>query len=200
MDRSITGQTRMSTAAASARASWSGCCADDRRRLDGLKVAMADVLTKEQRRFNMARIRGRDTKPELNLRRGLHALGLRYRLHRKDLPGKPDLVFPGRRAVILVHGCFWHVHGCPMFKWPTTRSEFWRVKLKRNRERDQAVLEGLWEAGWRVLVVWECSLRGPGRRQIEDVLDCCEGFLRSRTEVFANITGDWPTGEGGQGD
>ena len=86
---------------------------------------MVDVLTPEQRRLNMSRIRGKDTKPELLLRHGLHARGLRYRLHRKDLPGRPDMVFPRYRAAILVHGCFWHGHDCPLFKLPATRREFW---------------------------------------------------------------------------
>ena len=159
---------------------------------------MADVLTQEQRRLNMSRVRGRNTKPELILRRGLHARGLRFRLHRKDLPGKPDLVFPVRWAVILVHGCFWHWHGCPMFKWPTTRVDFWRAKIGRNRERDQITLKGLRGEGWRVLVVWECTLRGPGRRTVEDVFDRCEDFVRNSDQTFAEIGGDWPAGEGGQ--
>jgi len=160
------------------------------------RTFVADVLTPEQWRLNMSRIRGRDTKPELILRRGLHALGRRFRLHRKDLPGKPDLVFPGYRAVILVHGCFWHWHGCPMFKWPATREEFWREKIDRNRERDHAALEGLREEGWRVLVVWECALCGPGRRPAEETLERCEGFIRDKGEAFGEIAGEWPTGEG----
>ena len=150
---------------------------------------MADVLTREQRRLNMSRIRGRDTKPELILRRGLHALGLRFRLHRKDLPGKPDLVFVRHRAIILVHGCFWHGHHCPMFRWPATRPEFWKEKIAGNHERDQAVVKTLSEAGWRVLVIWECALRGPARRPVEDVLDRCKGFIEGRGEAFAEIGG-----------
>ena len=152
---------------------------------------MADVLTKEQRRVNMSRIRGRDTQPELVLRRGLHRRGLRYRLHRKDLPGKPDLVFSASRGVILVHGCFWHLHNCPRFKWPKTRQEFWRTKIERNRERDRTALEDLIEAGWRVQVVWECALRGTGRRPIEDVLDLCEAFIKSERDEIAEVAGDW---------
>src|SRR5688500_15794308 len=97
---------------------------------------MTDVLTPEQRRLNMSRVRGKDTKPEMLLRRGLHACGLRYRLHPKDVPGRPDLVFPRHGAVILVHGCFWHGHDCPLFKWPATRAEFWRKKIEGNRARD----------------------------------------------------------------
>ncbi len=151
---------------------------------------MADVLTPEQRRRNMSRIRGRDTKPELILRRGLHALGLRFRLHRKNLPGKPDLVFPRYRAVIQVHGCFWHGHDCPMFKWPATRAEFWKEKITGNRRRDRAALAALHESGWRVLVVWECALRGPGRRPVRDVLSRCEGFVKDRNEALAELGGD----------
>ena len=108
---------------------------------------MVDVLTPEQRRLNMSRIRGKDTKPELMLRRGLHALGLRFRLHRKDLPGRPDMVFPRYRAAVLVHGCFWHGHDCPLFKWPVTRREFWAVKIEGNRARDMRDLAGLAGAG-----------------------------------------------------
>jgi DNA mismatch endonuclease (patch repair protein) len=119
------------------------------------------VLTPAQRQLNMSRIRGKDTKPELLVRRGLHALGFRFRLHRKDLPGRPDLVFPARRAVIFVHGCFWHGHNCPMCKMPATRPEFWRTKIEGNRARDQKAGAALTASGWRALIVWECALRGP---------------------------------------
>lgn len=131
---------------------------------------MADVLTPEQRRLNMSRIRGQDTKPELVLRCGLHALGLRFRLHRKDLPGRPDMVFPRYRAAVLVHGCFWHGHDCPLFKLPATRREFWQAKIEGNRVRDLRDLAGLTAAGWRVLVVWECALKGPARLPVDAVL------------------------------
>lgn len=150
---------------------------------------MADVLTLEQRRLNMSRIRGRDTKPEMVLRRGLHALGLRFRLHRKDLPGKPDLVFPRAQVVIFVHGCFWHGHNCPMFKWPATRRDFWKVKISGNRKRDKSSVDTLQSAGWRVLVVWECALRGPGRRPVQEVLQECERFVRSSRNTSAEILG-----------
>jgi DNA mismatch endonuclease (patch repair protein) len=131
---------------------------------------MVDVLTPEQRRLNMSRIRGKDTKPELMLRRGLHALGLRFRLHRKDLPGRPDMVFPRYRAAVLVHGCFWHGHDCPLFKLPTTRLEFWEAKIGGNRARDLRDVAALAAAGWRVLVVWECALKGPARLPVDAVL------------------------------
>jgi len=132
---------------------------------------MADVLTPEQRRLNMSRIRGRDTKPEMLLRRGLHARGFRFRLHRRDLPGCPDLVFPGLRAAVFVHGCFWHGHDCAMFKLPATRTEFWAAKIEGNRKRDARALKELSSAGWRTFVLWECDLRGPARRSLEVVID-----------------------------
>jgi DNA mismatch endonuclease (patch repair protein) len=131
---------------------------------------MADVLTPEQRRLNMSRIRGKDTKPELVLRRGLHARGLRFRLHRKDLPGRPDMVFPRYHAAVLVHGCFWHGHDCQLFKLPTTRREFWQAKIEGNRARDLRDRARLVASGWRVLVVWECALKGSTRLAADAVL------------------------------
>ena len=127
----------------------------------------------------MAGIRGTDTKPEMIIRRGLHALGWRYRLHVRGLPGKPDLVFPGRRAVIFVHGCFWHGHDCALFRWPATREEFWRAKISGNVARDARSRQQLLNMGWRVLDVWECTLRGKGRWPVEDVLAECVTFLES---------------------
>jgi DNA mismatch endonuclease (patch repair protein) len=139
---------------------------------------MADVLTPEQRRLNMSRIRGKDTKPELLLRRGLHARGLRYRLHCEDLPGRPDLVFPRFRAAVLVHGCFWHGHDCPLFKLPETRREFWQAKIDGNRARDLRDRSRLAAGGWRVLTIWECALRGPGRLSSEIVFAAVSSWLR----------------------
>lgn len=138
-----------------------------------------DVLTPEQRRLNMSRIRGRNTKPELQLRRGLHKIGFRFQLHVPTLPGKPDLVFPKYRAVLFVQGCFWHGHNCPMFKLPTTRASFWRDKISANRARDQRSIGELKLAGWRVLMVWECALRGPARLPFDQVLSRCAEFIRS---------------------
>lgn len=109
----------------------------------------------------MAKIRSKDTKPELWLRRRLHAEGFRYRLHDRKLPGKPDLVFPGRRKVILVNGCFWHGHDCPVgARLPKTNTEFWAEKRRRNQDRDLRQQEELRQLGWRTLVVWECQV-GP---------------------------------------
>ncbi|MFG1193394.1 MULTISPECIES: very short patch repair endonuclease [Xanthobacter] len=151
---------------------------------------MPDVLSPEQRSLNMSRIRGRDTKPELLIRRGVHAAGLRFRLHLRGLPGRPDLVFPRHRAVILVHGCFWHGHHCPMFKLPATRAEFWAAKIGGNSARDRRDLEDLAAAGWRVLVVWECSLKGPARRPIADVISCCAAFVRGDQNRM-ELAGAW---------
>lgn len=149
---------------------------------------MVDVLTSEQRQLNMSRISGRDTKPEMLIRRGLHARGLRYRLHDRKLPGRPDLIFPRHHVVILVHGCFWHGHNCPMFRMPATRQEFWSAKIETNQVRDAKVHTALLELGWRVLTVWECSLRGRNRWPLESVLDTCVDFLLG-DEVTRTIQG-----------
>jgi DNA mismatch endonuclease (patch repair protein) len=118
-----------------------------------------EVLVSARRSRNMARVRGKDTKPEMVVRRMLHALGYRFRLHRSDLPGCPDIVFPSRRKVIFVHGCFWHQHrGCPKAKLPKTRRLFWETKLSRNKIRDGLQIKELNANGWDVLVVWECQL------------------------------------------
>lgn len=111
----------------------------------------------------MSLIRGKNTKPELAVRRLVHSMGYRYRLHRADLPGRPDLVFPGRKKVIFVHGCFWHRHpGCSRCRLPKSRTDFWESKLAGNRLRDLQHQEGLRALGWGVLVVWECQVRKPG--------------------------------------
>jgi DNA mismatch endonuclease (patch repair protein) len=117
-----------------------------------------DKLSPERRSANMARIRSTGMKPELAVRKLSFALGYRHRLHRNDLPGKPDLVYPGRKAVIFVHGCFWHQHeGCRDGRIPLSRIDYWLPKLKRNLERDTAAAEALKNAGWRVMTVWECE-------------------------------------------
>jgi DNA mismatch endonuclease Vsr len=125
------------------------------------RPAFADVP--EGRRRNLAAVKGMDTTPEMVVRRLLHSIGYRYRLQRRDLPGRPDIVLPGRRAVIDVRGCFWHRHSSPVCKnavLPKTRAEWWAAKLKRNVERDEANQAALEAAGWRVLVIWECEIRG----------------------------------------
>ena len=122
--------------------------------------AMADVLTPEQRHYNMSRIRGKDTKPEEIVRKYLFSKGLRYRKNDKRYPGHPDIVLPKYKTVVFVHGCFWHMHeGCRYAKLPKTNTEFWKEKLSRNRERDKNEQRILREMGWKVLVVWECEIK-----------------------------------------
>lgn len=121
---------------------------------------MADVLSPEQRRRNMSRIRGRDTEPERVVRSMLHRMGYRFRLHRRDLPGRPDIVLPRLWSVIFVHGCFWHRHpGCRYTTTPKTRAEFWQKKFDENVERDRRNVAALRKAGWQVLCLWECEIR-----------------------------------------
>ncbi|HEY0622780.1 very short patch repair endonuclease [Sphingomonas sp.] len=138
-----------------------------------------DIVDQATRSRMMAGIRGKNTRPELIIRRGLHALGFRFRLHDRKLPGAPDLVLPRWRAVIFVHGCFWHGHDCPLFRWPGTREEFWRTKIGRNRVRDTEVEALLDQAGWRVMKIWECSMKGTGKIGIERVIPLVADWLRS---------------------
>lgn len=120
---------------------------------------MVDTVTAQVRSRIMAQVKSKDTKPELAVRRLLHGLGYRYRLHKKNLPGKPDLVFPSRRKVVFVHGCFWHSHeNCVEVRPPSSNKDYWRAKLRRNRERDRRNLALLEEIGWDSMVVWECEL------------------------------------------
>ena len=118
-----------------------------------------DKLNQDRRSENMRQIRSKDTAPELALRRLVHAMGYRFRLHRRDLPGKPDLVFPARKKVIFLHGCFWHQHkGCREGRLPGTRREYWEPKFARNQERDALAERGLKSSGWGVLTLWECEV------------------------------------------
>src|SRR5688572_14095516 len=123
---------------------------------------MADVLTPQQRRFNMSRIRNRDTRPEMIVRSIVHRLGFRYRLHKKDLPGKPDVVLVRHRKIIDVHGCFFHMHKCRYGRVvPATNATFWQTKRLSNVERDRRNLRTLRREGWNVMIVWECETRKP---------------------------------------
>ena len=149
---------------------------------------MVDTVSRETRSRIMAGIKGVDTKPELLLRKGLHSRGLRFRLHDKRLPGKPDMVFPKYRAVILTNGCFWHKHDCHLFKWPSTHQEFWRDKIVRNCERDELNYRLLAESGWRIAKIWECALKGKLRWSDEDVIDLCESWLKG-TELRLEVIG-----------
>lgn len=128
----------------------------------------------------MRAVRSKDTKPELLVRRLAHAMGYRFRLHRKDLPGSPDLVFPGRRSVIFVHGCFWHGHDCRRgARQPKDNADYWRAKVARNMARDARVLNELGEAGWRSMILWECELRDRDElgTRIRRFLDEADGPL-----------------------
>jgi DNA mismatch endonuclease, patch repair protein len=134
---------------------------------------MSDVHTPQQRSFNMSRIRNRNTRPEMIVRSLAHRMGYRYRLHRKDLPGRPDLVFPSRRKIVFVHGCFFHMHDCRYGNvTPKQNAEFWRAKRLSNVERDRRNLAVLEADGWQVLEVWECQTREPER--LKEIL---AGFL-----------------------
>ncbi len=124
-----------------------------------LMMRRHDPLSPAERSERMSRVRAKDSKPELVVRRLVHRLGYRYRLHSKDLPGSPDLVFRTRRKAIFVHGCFWHQHGCRQYRMPRSRSDFWEPKLQKNVQRDAAAQEGLGLMGWEYLVIWECELR-----------------------------------------
>lgn len=131
----------------------------------------------------MSGIRGHNTRIEVSVRKALFAKGFRYRLNLKTLPGKPDMVFPRYRAVILVHGCFWHQHDCHLFKWPQTRTEFWAQKIRGNRERDRSVFSLLRANGWRVLTVWECALKGKTRLDMTDMVEKIASWLVSGSDV-----------------
>lgn len=150
---------------------------------------MPDIVDAATRSRMMSGIRGKNTKPEMLLRKGLHARGLRYRLHTKDLPGTPDLAFPARKAVLFAHGCFWHGHDCHLFRMPSTRPEFWSSKISRNKAVDARALTQLQAAGWRTGVVWECALKGRTRLALDDVIDRCESWLRGSDQVL-EIRGD----------
>lgn len=144
---------------------------------------MIDVMSAARRSLTMSRIKGRNTRPELLVRRALHSKGFRYVLHKHSLPGSPDIVLSKYKAVVFVHGCFWHAHeGCRFAAIPATRREFWVSKFERNKARDQAAVSSLLEKGWRVVIVWECALRG--RRDID--IGVLTDFLMS-DQVFMEI-------------
>lgn len=133
----------------------------------------------------MSGIQGKNTSPELLIRKSLHARGFRYRIHAAHLPGKPDLVLPKHRAVIFIHGCFWHGHGCRYFKVPQTRPEFWLEKIGKNKARDLVQIAALKEAGWRVLIVWECAVRSMKRQKNCLLIDLMAQWLVDGSEYFS---------------
>ena len=141
-------------------------------------MTRSDVFSLAKRSEVMAQIRGKNTEPEVRLRHALFALGLRYRLHVPDLPGRPDLVFPRYRAAVFINGCFWHGHGCDLFKWPKNNRAFWRSKITGNAQRDRRVRRQLTRDGWRTLTIWECSIRRGRAHQIPAVASRVERWLR----------------------
>ncbi len=146
---------------------------------------MAEPGPSPERSANMARIRSKDTQPEMAVRRLLHALGYRFRLHRRDLPGTPDICFPGRKKAIFVHGCFWHRHeGCRRTTTPKTRTTFWEDKFRRNVVRDRKNMTGLIEVGWDVMVVWECETA-----DLEELTPRLRRFLDGEPELDAGEAG-----------
>jgi DNA mismatch endonuclease (patch repair protein) len=126
-----------------------------------------DVLTPEQRHYNMTRIRSKNTKPEMVVRKFLWGKGYRYRLHRKDLPGKPDIVLPKYHTVIFINGCFWHMHNCKYFVLPSTNTQFWIEKLTGNKLRDKNNLKKFRESGWNYIIIWECKLSDKKDKTLE---------------------------------
>jgi len=152
---------------------------------------MVDVHTPEARSRNMRAIRNKDTKPELLIRKALHARGFRFRLGGAGLAGRPDIVLPKYKTAIFIHGCFWHGHDCKYFKLPGTRTEFWADKIRSNQVRDQRSVSALLEQGWSVLIVWECSLRSSGvgleaiAHEIEVALEQSTSTESSRSVVIS---------------
>lgn len=149
---------------------------------------MTDVHSPATRSRNMAAIHGKDTKPEVWIRKKLFAMGFRYRLHQRGLAGKPDLVLKRYRAVIFVNGCFWHKHNCHLFKLPGTRAEFWLQKLSANAERHKRNTDQLLSEGWRVLTVWECAMKGRTRLSEDQLLSQIQEWITGDT-LQADITG-----------
>lgn len=148
---------------------------------------MADIKTKEQRSYNMARIRSKDTKPEAIVRKYLFRKGLRYRKNDSRYPGKPDIVLPKYRTMIFINGCFWHAHeGCPLFKIPQSNTEFWVEKLQANKRRDSETYRQLNESNWRVLVLWECQLKNRTIRN-KTLESLYEEIVDRKTNIFEVI-------------
>ena len=149
---------------------------------------MTDKLMPADRSRNMAAIKGKDTKPEMSIRRGLHARGFRFRLHGAKLPGKPDMVFPRYNAVIFVNGCFWHGHACGAARIPLSRVDYWGPKIRRTKDRDLAAVAAIDAMGWRSLTIWECCLRGKGAPGLEWAVESAARWLAEGT-VSTEIPG-----------
>lgn len=145
---------------------------------------MVDIVDVQTRSRMMASIRSKNTKPEILIRKILHARGYRYKLHSGKLPGKPDIVFPKYSAVIFIHGCFWHGHDCHIFKPPKSNVDFWESKISRNKLRDTVNSEKLVLMGWRIGVIWECCMTGKSRLNYDVLSDLIENWLHSSDPHF----------------
>jgi DNA mismatch endonuclease (patch repair protein) len=135
----------------------------------------------------MRAVRPKDTDPELKIRRLLFARGFRYRLHVSSMPGSPDLVLPKHRVVVFVHGCFWHGHGCHLFKVPATRTDFWLKKIQGNRERDRRHETKLLADGWRILTIWECALKGKHKMPLREMVDKIENWIVTQDRTVPQL-------------
>lgn len=145
---------------------------------------MVDTVSPEKRSQMMSGIRSKNTRPEIFIRKALHRKGFRFRLHCSNLAGRPDLVFPKYNAVIFTHGCFWHCHNCRLFKWPSSRVDFWKEKINRNRQKDKESLNKLLDENWRVMIIWECALKGVGRISPDKVIAKAVQFLTGRRKFI----------------
>lgn len=149
---------------------------------------MVDVVDKETRSRMMSGIRGKNTNPEIVIRKALHSRGFRFRLQSQTIPGRADIYLPKWESVIFVHGCFWHWHDCRFFTMPKTRTDFWLTKLTGNRLRDQRVIAKTLELGWRCIVIWECSLKGKdSQNRVAKVMDLLEKWIREGGDNFLEI-------------
>jgi len=146
---------------------------------------VADIVDSKTRSRMMSAIRGKNTQPELTVRKGLHARGFRFRLHDPRLPGRPDIVLPKHKVIVLVHGCFWHGHSCRFFKKPASNRKFWLDKIEGNRRRDARNSRRLKSAGWKVITVWECTFRGKTDKQRQAGLDRLAKRIRQVSETPA---------------
>ncbi|MEE2730110.1 MAG: DNA mismatch endonuclease Vsr [Pseudomonadota bacterium] len=143
---------------------------------------MVDIVDKSTRSKMMSGIKGKDTKPEIIIRKALFKMGFRYRIHNTRLPGRPDIVLPKYHAVILVNGCFWHGHNCHLFKWPSTRPDFWKEKICSNIERDKKNISKLHKEGWKTLVIWECALKGKQKQDFNILIRVVSNWIQFDTE------------------
>ncbi|MGN6423637.1 MAG: very short patch repair endonuclease [Asticcacaulis sp.] len=144
----------------------------------------SDIVDQATRSRMMSGIRGKNTKPEIMIRKGLHAAGFRYRLHDRKLPGHPDIVLPRWNAVVFTHGCFWHGHDCHLFKWPKSRPDFWRVKINGNVARDKVAVAQLEIQGWRIATIWECALKGRTKPDFADVMLRLIAWIKSEEQTL----------------